>query len=223
MGKGNGLILPGRQGQWSRRAILKAGASAAGLAAGAALLPRASFAQGADEAPDADLVAKAKQEGTLTFYHTTAIDLTALWTKEFTKKYGIATQNVRGPSYPLWDRWLTEERAGQHVADALQITDNVLIEAAHDEKLIADYTPKSGAGIRDGMKKEGVWYAAFLNAMGYAWNSTRVSEEEDKLLRTAKWEVLTDPRWAGRFATATPASGGSSFSFVYMFLRGKAK
>jgi ABC-type Fe3+ transport system substrate-binding protein len=59
--------------------------------------------------------------------------------------------------------------------------------------------------------------------MGYAWNSTRVTEEEDKLLRTAKWEVLTDPRWAGRFATATPASGGSSFSFVYMFLRGKAK
>jgi len=216
-----GLLLRSGSGRWSRRQVWRGGAAMGLVLAGTALLPTTGFAQSTDEAPDADLVSKAKAEGTLTFYHTTAIDLTAMWTKEFTTKYGITTQNVRGPSYPLWDRWLTEERAGQHVADALQITDNVLIEAAHDEKLIADYTPKSGAGIRDGMKKDGVWYTAFVNAMGYAWNSTRVNDEEDKLLRTAKWEVLTDPRWTGRFATATPASGGSSFSFVYMFLRGK--
>ncbi|HTJ57873.1 MAG TPA: extracellular solute-binding protein [Devosiaceae bacterium] len=203
----------------SRRSVLK-GAAAMGLAAsGLPLL--SSVARAATEEPSADLVNAAKAEGTLTFYHTTAIDLTANWTANFTKKYGIPTQNVRGPSYPLWERWLTEERVGQHVADAIQITDTVLIEAAHAEGLIADYTPASGAGIRPGMKKEGVWYTAFVNAMGYAWNSQRVSPEEDKLLRSAKWDVLTDPRWSGRFATSTPASGGSSYSYVYMFLGGK--
>ena len=168
------------------------------------------------------LVAAAKAEGTLTFYHTTAIDPTAVWTGAFTKKYGITTQNVRGPSYPLFERWLTEERVGQHIADVIQITDTVLIESAHEEGLIADYTPASAAGIRPEMKKEGVWYTAFVNAMGIAWNSTKVvSPEEEKLIREGGWNVLTDPRWKGRIATGTPASGGSSYSYVYMFLGGK--
>ena len=187
---------------------------------GLSLFAGAALAQGSP-GPSAELIAAAKAEGTLTYYHTTAIDPTAIWTGEFTKKYGIKTQNVRGPSYPLWERWLTEERVGQHVADVVQITDTVLIEAAAKEGLIADYTPPSGAGIRPEMKKEGVWYTLFVNAMGIAWNTTKVTPEEEKLIRAGGWSVLTDPRWAGRIATGTPASGGSSYSYVYMFLGGK--
>jgi iron(III) transport system substrate-binding protein len=201
---------------WTRRRMLQAGAGATALAA----LPGSGFAQAGEE-PDAALVAAAMKEGTLTYYHTTAIDPTAIWTKAFTDKYGITTQNVRGPSYPLFERWLTEERVGQHVADAVQITDTVLIEAAHQEGFIADYTPRSGAGIRADMKKEGVWYTIFVNAMGIAWNSEKVSPEEEKLILEKGWEALTDPTWKGRFATATPASGGSSYSFVYIFLGSK--
>jgi iron(III) transport system substrate-binding protein len=103
----------------------------------------------------------------------------------------------------------------------VQITDTVLIEAAHKEGLIADYAPPSGSGIRPEMKKEGVWYTLFVNAMGIAWNSTKVTPEEEKLIREGGWQVLTDPRWKGRIATGTPASGGSSYSYVYMFLGGK--
>ena len=57
--------------------------------------------------------------------------------------------------------------------------------------------------------------------MGIAWNSEKVTPEEDKLIREGGWQALTDPRWKGRMATSTPASGGSSYSFVYMFLGGK--
>ena len=71
------------------------------------------------------------------------------------------------------------------------------------------------------MKKEGVWYTLFVNAMGIAWNTTKVTPEEEKLIREGGWNVLTDPRWKGRIATGTPASGGSSYSYVYMFLGGK--
>ncbi len=198
----------------TRRTLIKTGVAAAGLAA----MGNRAFAA---EEPSAELVAAAKSEGTLTFYHTTAIDPTAVWTKVFTEKYGITTQNVRGPSYPLWDRWLTEERVGQHIADCVQITDTVLIETAHQEGLIADYTPASGAGVRPEMKKEGVWYTAFVNAMGIAWNSSKVSPEEEKFIIESGWQALTDPRWKGRMATATPASGGSSYSFIYMMLGGK--
>lgn len=204
-------------GRLSRRDMLRLGA----LAGAAGLVASPSVVRGAAAEPEAALVAAAKQEGSLTYYHTTAIDLTARWTAAFTQKYGIQTQNVRGPSYPLWERWLTEERVGQHAADVIQITDTVLIEAAHDEGLIADYTPPNGAGIRPEMRKDGVWYTAFVNAMGIAWNRSKVTDEEDHLIRTGGWNVLTDPRFAGRFATGTPASGGSSYSYVYMFLGGK--
>ncbi|WP_061929994.1 ABC transporter substrate-binding protein [Aureimonas sp. AU22] len=183
--------------------------------------PMSAHAQATSEGVPADLVAAAKAEGTLTYYHTTAIDPTAVWTAEFTKKYGITTQNVRGPSYPLFERWLTEERVGQHIADVVQITDTVLIESADDEGLIADYAPPSGSGIRPSMKKDGVWYTVFVNAMGIAWNSTKVTPEEEASIREQGWNALTDPRWAGRIATGTPASGGSSYSYVYMFLGGK--
>ena len=57
--------------------------------------------------------------------------------------------------------------------------------------------------------------------MGIAWNSAKVTPEEEKLIREGGWKVLTDPRWKGRIATGTPASGGSSYSYVYMFLGGK--
>ncbi|KLK94599.1 hypothetical protein AA309_02595 [Microvirga vignae] len=188
---------------------------------GLSLLADAALAQSGSGGPSPELIAAAKAEGTLTYYHTTAIDPTAVWTAEFTKKYGIKTQNVRGPSYPLFERWLTEERVGQHMADVVQITDTVLIESAHKEGLVADYIPPSGSGIRPDMKKEGVWYTLFVNAMGIAWNSTKVTPEEEKLIREGGWNVLTDPRWKGRIATGTPASGGSSYSYVYMFLGGK--
>jgi iron(III) transport system substrate-binding protein len=211
----------GSQNAWSRRRVLQGGVLAGLGALGLSVTGRPGLARAASPEPDAGLVAAAKAEGTLTYYHTTAIDPTAVWTKVFTDKYGITTQNVRGPSYPLFERWLTEERVGQNIADLVQITDTVLIESAHAEGLIADYTPASAAGIRPEMKKDGVWYTVFVNAMGIAWNSGKVTPEEDKLIREGGWNVLTDPRWAGRIATGTPASGGSSYSYVYMFLGGK--
>jgi iron(III) transport system substrate-binding protein len=210
-----------RAGQiWTRRRLLGAAAASAIAACALPGLGSPAFAQ-ASAGPSEKLIADAKAEGSLTYYHTTAIDPTGIWTAEFTKKYGITTQNVRGPSYPLFDRWLTEERVGQHIADVVQITDTVLIESAHEEGLIADFTSASGAGIRPEMKKEGVWYTLFVNAMGIAWNTTKVTPEEEASIREQGWNALTDPRWAGRIATGTPASGGSSYSYVYMFLGGK--
>lgn len=210
-----------RAGQsWTRRRLLGTAALSALAACALPGLGSSAFAQAAS-GPSEKLIADAKAEGSLTYYHTTAIDPTGIWTAEFTKRYGITTQNVRGPSYPLFDRWLTEERVGQHIADVVQITDTVLIESAHEEGLIADFAPASGDGIRPEMKKEGVWYTLFVNAMGIAWNTTKVTPEEEASIREQGWNALTDPRWAGRIATGTPASGGSSYSYVYMFLGGK--
>src|SRR5688572_22647586 len=90
---------------FTRRNLMRMAAVAGLGAASLSFLPKVAVAQSSAPQPSEDLIAAAKAEGTLTFYHTTAIDPTAVWTSAFTKKYGITTQNVRGPSYPLFERW----------------------------------------------------------------------------------------------------------------------
>ena len=68
------------------------------------------------------------------------------------------------------------------------------------------------------MRQDGVWYGLFTDPMGIGYNAKMVTPEEEKLIQTGGWNALADPRWKGRFGTATPASGGSSYAFCYMFL-----
>jgi iron(III) transport system substrate-binding protein len=184
----------------------------------AAALPRRVHAETADAPPPDTLVRAAQREGTLNYYHNSDIDTTNRWTAAFRKQYGIATKNMRLPSYPLYDRWLNEERVGRHIGDLIQITDPTLLSAAARQGFIATYTPAGSEAISPDLKEEGIWYALTLDYMGIGYNSRKVTPEEEKFLHDAGWDALADPRWNGRFGTATPASGGSSYAFCYMFL-----
>lgn len=165
-----------------------------------------------------ELVQAAEREGTLTYYHVTSIDITGGWTSAFTKRFGITTKNVRGPGYATWDKWLNESRVGRHIADAIQVTDPSLIEPANKEGFVAHYTPQDGAAINPNMKKDGVWYALHSNIMGIAWNTQKASAADEASIAPQGWDALGDPRWKGRYATTTPASGGSDYVFWYMFM-----
>jgi iron(III) transport system substrate-binding protein len=193
------------------------------LAAGSLALTRLgpALAQSAEGTPaDPALVKAAQQDGIVNYYHNSDIDTTATWTAAFTKKYNVPTKNMRLPSYPLFDRWLNEERVGRHVADLIQITDPTLLSSAGKQGFVAKYTPPNAAAVSPDLKEEGVWYALSLDYMGIGYNSKRVTPEEEKFLHDAGWNALADPRWKGRMGTATPASGGSSYAFCYMFLEG---
>ncbi len=63
----------------TRRTVLQRGTLAVTAVLGLSLFANAALAQGGP-GPSAELVAAAKAEGTLTYYHTTAIDPTATWT-----------------------------------------------------------------------------------------------------------------------------------------------
>jgi iron(III) transport system substrate-binding protein len=176
--------------------------------------------QPVDPPVDPALVKAAQQDGIVNYYHNSDIDTTAAWTGAFTKKYGIPTKNMRLPSYPLYDRWLNEERVGRHVADLIQITDPTLLSSAAKLGFIAKYTPPNAAAIMPDLKEEGIWYSLYMDYMGIGYNSKRVTPDEEKFLHEAGWNALADQRWKGRMGTATPASGGSSYAFCYMFLHG---
>ena len=154
----------------------------------------------------------------LSYYHNSDIEQTGLWTGAFAAKYGIQMKNIRLPSYPLFDRWLNEERVGRHLADLVQITDPTLLSMANRQGFVANYVTAGGAAIGAELQETGIWYGLFTDSMGIGYNHTKVTPEEEKLIQTGGWKVLTDPRWKGRIGTATPASGGSSYAFCYMFL-----
>jgi iron(III) transport system substrate-binding protein len=164
------------------------------------------------------LVKAAKAEGALTYYHTSDIGLTAKWTAAFTRKYGISVRNIRGPSYPLFDRWMNEERVGRHIADVIQISDPTVFAPAKKEGFIADFTPAAGAAIPDSLKVEGEWYALNVDFMGIVYNTKETTADEVKALTAGGWDALADPRWNGRYATTTPAAGGSTYTYWYMFM-----
>ena len=202
-----------RRGTMTRRGLIAA------AAIGTLGLPRVPRAQTTPDAPLPDALVKAAQaEGALMYYHNSDIDTTAIWTAAFTKKYGVPTKNMRMPSYPLYDRWVNEERVGRHLADLIQITDPTLLSAGAKQGFVAKYMPAGGAHIDESLKEDGVWYALNLDYMGIGYNSKKVTPDEEKFLHEAGWNALADPRWKGRMGTATPASGGSSYAYCYMFL-----
>ena len=165
-----------------------------------------------------ELVKAAQKEGVLSYYHNSDIGPTGQWTETFSKRFGIQMKNMRLPSYPLFDRWLNESRVGRHLADLIQITDPTLLSYANQQGFVANYVPEGGSAIPATLREDGIWYGLFTDPMGIGYNSKMVSPEEEKLIQTGGWDALADPRWKGRFGTATPASGGSSYAFCYMFL-----
>lgn len=200
-----------------RRQLIVAGA---GVALGAPAVLRGLRPALAQQAPGItdELIKAAQAEGSISYYHNSDIDTTSKWTETFSKKYGIEMKNMRLPSYPLFDRWLNEERVGRHLADLIQITDPTLLSYAARQGFVADYVPAGDAQIPDDVKEKGVWYGLFTDPMGIGYNGSKVSPEEEQLIQTGGWAALADPRWNGRCGTATPASGGSSYAFCYMFL-----
>jgi iron(III) transport system substrate-binding protein len=165
-----------------------------------------------------ELIKAAQKEGSITYYHVTPIDVTNSWTKAFSQKYGISTKNVRGPGYPTWDKWLNESRVGRHICDIIQVTDQSIIQPADKEGFVAHYTPTAGAAIYPNMKQDSIWYALHAGFMGIGWNTARATEAEGRSIREQGWNALADPRWQHRYGTTTPASGGSDYTFWYLFM-----
>ncbi len=191
------------------------------LGAGVAALAGGAFgsARAAEAAPDPALIAAARKEGILTVYTSMEMEMTVSWSAAFTEAYGVRVKVVRGPGYPLYDRWLNEERVGRHIADVFQLSDPTLLAAAAKQGFVATYTPSADPVIFQHMKQSGLWYAVHVGYMGIGYNKNRVSDEDEAVLQTKGWDALTDPRWKGRCGTTAAGSGGSTYAYNYMFMK----
>ena len=194
-----------------RRQLLRAGI-------GSLITIGVPHAFAADPAPDEALVAAARKEGTLTIYTPSEIDMMVNWCASFTRSYGVQVKAVRGPGYPMFDRWLNEERVGRHFADVIQTSDSTLLDSAPTQGFIATYKPAADPAIYPHMKRSGVWYALHVGYMGIGYNTNRLVGDDEQFIHAHGWDALADPRWRGRCATTAAASGGSTYAYDFMFM-----
>lgn len=207
---GNNLPEPATP-DLARRRLLQAGAASL-------LTLGASRALAADAQPGKALIAAARKEGTLTVYTSSEMAMTEKWCGLFTHTYGVPVKVVRGPGYPIFDRWLNEERVGRHIMDVMQLSDPTLLDSAFKQGFIATYKPAADTAIYPEMKHSGVWYALRAGTMGIGYNAHLVNATDEQFLHTAGWDALTDPRWKGRCATTAAGSGGSTYAYNFMFM-----
>ena len=155
-----------------RRQVLRAGI-------GSLVALGVSRAFAADPAPDAALVAAARKEGTLTVYTPSEIDMMVNWCASFTQTYGVQVKAVRGPGYPMFDRWLNEERVGRHFADVIQTSDPTLFDSPAAKGFLATYKPAADPAIYPQMKRSGTWYGLHVGYMGIGYNTHRLVGDDE--------------------------------------------
>lgn len=141
-----------------------------------------------------DLVAKAQEEKKLVLYHSTGIEDTQQLLNLFRKRYPfLQVENHRLSSQKLFQRIVTEVRAGRNLADAYIISgaETWLLK---DMGLLAPYLSPERSKIRPSlMDRQGNWTGILWNLGVLGYNTRMVSA--DRIPR--RWDDLLHPRWKG--------------------------
>lgn len=176
------------------------------IIAACAALMFATAAPAADISPE--LIAKAKQEGQITYYTDLIIDqIVRPLTTAFEAKYGIKVAFTRGDSQVNSIKLLNEYRAGRVMADVFGLTSNmeVLIEAGAVRQFTAANAEELPAQYRD---PDHYWVSSHLFVMTPGFNTSLVPVAQ----RPKSYDDLLLPHWKGRMAwKMNDLSGGPGF------------
>src|SRR6516162_5377116 len=150
--------------------------------------------QGADRSER--LIAKAREEGTLTFYTSMATTESGPLAQAFEKKYGAKVQLWRALSENVLQRALTEARGGRRSMDVVE-TNAPEVEALAREEVVGEFNSPSLADLPPwAIPPHRRWFGDRANLWVVGYNTGKVKREE----LPAMLEGFADPRWKGRLA-----------------------
>lgn len=160
----------------------------------------------------AELVAAAKQEGTVTIYtggHTRE-QITQL-AKRFEQEFGIKVQATRKPTGDILQMLAAEQKAGAVRADVIAVADLAALAYLRKEGLLEKYLPPNADQVVESLMQPGGDSVPFtLNVLGIAYNKAKVPA--DRVPKS--WKDLTDPFFQGKVAHGNPATSGTAAGFV---------
>src|SRR5215510_12484382 len=145
--------------------------------------------QGADRGER--LIAKAREEGTLTFYTSMATTESGPLAQAFEKKYGVKVQLWRALSENVLQRALTETRGGRRSMDVVE-TNAPEVEALTREEVVGGFHSPSLADLPPwAIPPHRRWFGDRANLWVVGYNTGKVKREE----LSATLEGFADPRW----------------------------
>jgi iron(III) transport system substrate-binding protein len=149
---------------------------------------------GADRAQR--LIAKAREEGSLTLYTSMAPTESGPLAQAFQQKYGVKVALWRALSENVLQRALAEARAGRRVLDVIE-TNGPELEALAREQLVAPFDSPYLTDLPDwAIPSHRRWFSDRATLWVTGYNTAKLKREE--LPRTLTG--LLDPRWKERLA-----------------------
>ena len=150
--------------------------------------------KGADRAER--LVAKAREEGTLTFYTSMATTESGPLAQAFEKKYGVKVQLWRALSENVLQRALTEARGGRRSVDVVE-TNAPEVEALAREQVVAEFDSPHLADLPAwAIPSHRRWASDRANLWVTGYNTGRVKRDE----LPVSIDGFADPKWKGRLS-----------------------
>ena len=150
--------------------------------------------KGADRAER--LVAKAREEGTLTFYTSMATTESGPLAQAFEKKYGVKVQLWRALSENVLQRALTEARVGRRGMDVVE-TNAPEVEALAREQVVAEFDSPYLADLPAwAVPPHRRWFSDRANLWVTGYNTGKVKREE----LPVTVDGFIDPKWRGRLS-----------------------
>ncbi len=161
-----------------------------------------------EEVADADLLAAAREEGSVAWYTASGAESAEVTAARFEAETGIDVDMTRMPSGKLSERVLSEAGAGRLEAGVVTITDPVLAEQFADEGVYTPYEVASYdtlTGMDGVVWEDGLYYAPYYSAYSFAYNDQAVGEDD----APKDWDDLLDPKWKGKLGIVNAGAGGT--------------
>ena len=139
----------------------------------------------------------AKKEGRVIVYSFTAVDQLTPLLEEFQKRYPfIKTEHYRGNATGVFNKFTTEARAGQTLADVIDISAGET-HTLFQMGLIDPYLSPSREGIpKEFMDEKGYWTAHYHFVIGLGFNTQYIKPGE----APKSYEELLNSKWKGRLS-----------------------
>ena len=198
----------------SRRSMVKGSAALAATVFAAPLRATAPPA----EAITPELIAAAKQEGTVVLYSSMDLPVGEKLGKAFEAAYpGVAIQIERSGSERLFQRIGQEFSSGIHACDVINSSDAAHFIPWKNNGWLLPFVPEDVARYfpaiyRDG---DGMFATSRLWLSSIAYNTNLVNAED----APKSFADLLDPKWKGKIVKAHPGYSGTIMTATYQMVR----